>query len=118
MIFSRFENGTVNFLAILSLRFGIRELKTMVSSMEHVSIHTFQLGQLLHQSMNKLKHGNGRRLVDIYSYTDFTDRRCQGAIITFNLMDDTGEFIGYAHVCIYMLILNLLIHLSNSLMIF
>lgn len=66
--------------------------------MENVSIHTFQLGQLLYQSMCKLKHANGQNLVEIYSHTDFSDRQRQGAIITFNLIKDTGDWIGYTHV--------------------
>ena len=95
---NRFENGTVNFLAILSLRHGMRELRRLVSTMDNVSIHTFQLGQLLYVSLCNLKYANGKSLVKMYSQTEFIDRHCQGAIVTFNLMTEKGDYIGYAHV--------------------
>ncbi|KZS21851.1 Molybdenum cofactor sulfurase [Daphnia magna] len=94
----KFENGTVNFLSILALRHGMRELKNLVLTMDNVSIHTFRLGQLLYVSLCQLKHANGKSLVKIYSHTEFTDRQRQGAIVTFNLMAESGDYIGYAYV--------------------
>jgi molybdenum cofactor sulfurtransferase len=76
----------------------MRELKRLVTTMENVSIHTFQLGQLLYVTLRKLKYANGKSLVKIYSHTEFTDRHRQGAIVTFNLMTEKGDYIGYAHV--------------------
>ncbi|KAI9560495.1 hypothetical protein GHT06_011428 [Daphnia sinensis] len=94
----KFENGTANFLSILALRHGMRELKKLVSTMDNVSIHTFRLGQLLYVSLCQLKHANGKSLVKIYSNTEFTDRQRQGAIVTFNLLAEDGDYIGYAYV--------------------
>jgi molybdenum cofactor sulfurtransferase len=76
----------------------MRELIRTVSTMENVSIHTFQLGQLLYLSLCNLRHANGKSLVKIYSHTEFTDRHRQGAIISFNLLTEKGDYIGYAHV--------------------
>lgn len=76
----------------------MREIKRLASSMEKVSIHTFHLAQLLYTSLSKLKHANGQHLVEIYARTDFTERQRQGAIVTFNLLSETGSYIGYAHV--------------------
>lgn len=76
----------------------MRELKNVVSTMENVSIHTFDLGQLLYVYLCQLRHANGKNLVKMYSHTNFTDRQRQGAIVTFNLMAENGDYIGYAYV--------------------
>ena len=101
---NRFENGTVNFHAILAIRHGIRNLKTHVTSMKNVSLHTSILAQMLYLLMSDLKYSNGQSVVEIYSHTKFRDPCSQGAIIAFNLLTEKGDYIGYAHVkfcCIF-----------------
>ena len=49
-------------------------------------------------SKRELQHENGQSLVEMYCSTDFTDRKRQGAIVTFNLIDENGDYIGYAQV--------------------
>lgn len=66
--------------------------------MEKISVHTFGLGKLLYLSLSKLKHKNGNPLVEIYTHTDFSERQHQGAIITFNIRNETGDYVGYTHV--------------------
>lgn len=66
--------------------------------MEKVSIHTFELGKLLFTALSNMKYRNGRNLAKIYSYTDFSERKRQGGILSFNLLTDRGDFIGYAQV--------------------
>lgn len=80
--------------------------------MEKVSIHTFHLAQLLFISLSKLKHANGQNLVEIYARTDFSERQRQGAIVTFNLLTETGDYIGYAHVK-FLGLFNLVVKLRN-----
>jgi len=102
---NRFEDGTANFLAILSLRHGLEELEKLVHSMESVSTHTFYLGQLLYNSLRELKHDNGQHLVELYCAAQFNDRRRQGGIVTFNVKNENGGHIGYAQVAKILLII-------------
>lgn len=98
LTFNRFEDGTANFLAILSIKHGLNFIRNHLDSMENVSVHTFHVAQWLFNSLTELKHANGRDLVEIYCNSNFTDRSRQGAIVTFNLKDENGCYIGYAQV--------------------
>lgn len=66
--------------------------------METISKHTFHLAQLTYQKMTRLRHENGRALAVLYGKTDYTDRRRQGGIVTFNLLRSNGSYIGYSEV--------------------
>lgn len=66
--------------------------------MENVSRHTFFLAQFLYEGLLELKYLNGQRLVEVYSPTDYSDPQRQGGIVTFNLLGENGEYIGYSQV--------------------
>lgn len=66
--------------------------------MDIVSTHTFHLGQLLYNSLRELNYDNGQNLVELYCSSQFTDRRRQGGIVTFNVKNENGDHIGYAQV--------------------
>lgn len=70
----------------------------MVVSMKNVSNHTFFLAQYLYQMLYNLKHPNGKQLVEVYSPTDFSDPDRQGGIVTFNLREENGDYVGYSQV--------------------
>ena len=96
-----FEDGTLNFLSIIASRIVIAEHRRMVKSMDNVSNHTFFLAQYLYQTLCELKHPNGKPLVEVYSPTDFSNLRRQGGIVTFNLLGENGEYIGYSQAIIF-----------------
>ena len=65
--------------------------------MENVSTHTFHLAHFLHYSLRELKHANGQNAIELYP-NKFSDKECQSGIVTFNVKDANGDYIGYAQV--------------------
>lgn len=98
----RYEDGTVSFLSIAALRHGFDTLNRFNLNMETVSKHTFHLAQLTYQKMTRLRHENGQALAVLYGKTDYTDRRRQGGIVTFNLLRSNGSYIGYSEVSLHL----------------
>lgn len=94
----RFEDGTVSFLDIAALKHGFDTLTKFNLTMESISDHTFQLAQLTYHKMRDLRHINSHPLCVLYVKGDFTDKRRQGGIISFNLQRSDGTYIGYSEV--------------------
>ncbi|XP_029046402.1 molybdenum cofactor sulfurase 3 isoform X2 [Osmia bicornis bicornis] len=92
----RFEDGTVSFLSIISLRHGFDILSSI--SMEKISKHVFILAKFLYKSLLMLHHRNGQPVVKLYSDTVYEDCNLQGGIIAFNLRRSSGEYVGYMEV--------------------
>ncbi|XP_017885614.1 molybdenum cofactor sulfurase 1 [Ceratina calcarata] len=93
---SRFEDGTLPFLSIVSLKHGFDILSSI--TMEKISKHVFSLAKSLHNSLLMLHHSNGKPVVKLYSDTDYENREMQGGIVAFNLMRSNGEYVGYMEV--------------------
>lgn len=102
----RFEDGTLPFLSIVSLRHGFATWKRLGLRTVDISRHTFALAQYVFQRLVTLHHENGKPVVVLYHDTDFEDVNCQGGIVNFNLLRPSGEFIGYAEVRSYFMYLN------------
>nr|XP_003703471.2 PREDICTED: molybdenum cofactor sulfurase 1 isoform X1 [Megachile rotundata] len=92
----RFEDGTVPFLSIISLRHGFDILSSI--TMEAISKHVFSLAKFLYKSLLMLHHSNGQPVVKLYSDTVYEDCNLQGGIIAFNLIRSNGEYVGYMEV--------------------
>jgi len=106
----RFEDGTVSFLSIASLRYGFQILNrlTMKSIQNHVSALTHHL----YLRMRSLRYSNGQHLCTMYSdylntyssetgdsspsLSSFSEN--QGSVLSFNLHYASGKFIGYSDV--------------------
>lgn len=95
-----FEDGTVSFLAILSLKHGLDVFKNLHLSMDLVSKHVFNLAQYVYYKLLSLHHANGNPAVILYHDTIFESVDFQGGIVNFNLLRFNGEYIGYAEVTI------------------
>ncbi|XP_022919276.2 molybdenum cofactor sulfurase 3 [Onthophagus taurus] len=100
IVHSKFEDGTLPFLSILSLKSGFKQLEKLNLNMDLISKHTFMLGKYAFFKLRGLKHPNGNNLVTFYH----DDRCCfddvvnQGGIINFNLLKSDGDVIGFAEV--------------------
>ncbi|BFZ22694.1 hypothetical protein BsWGS_25733 [Bradybaena similaris] len=94
----RFEDGTLPFLSIISLKHGLDVLTKLTGGMDRISEHVFTVAQYFHHHLQALKHGNGHVLAQIYGDVDFKDPKEQGGIVTFNLRRADGKFIGFAEV--------------------
>ncbi|KAJ8401430.1 hypothetical protein AAFF_G00383490 [Aldrovandia affinis] len=95
---SRFEDGTIPFLDIISLHHGFEALNMLTGSMERIQLHTFGLARYTYVLLASLHHSNGNPLAQIYCDTEYEDPSMQGAILNFNLLDSHGNFVGYSQV--------------------
>ncbi len=92
---SNFEDGTVSFLSITSLKFGFEVINGL--GIDRISQHTFQLANYFQQSLRNLKYSNGRAIAEIYSSSSsFDDSSHQGGIVNFNLVKPDGSLFGFS----------------------
>ncbi|XP_012708492.2 molybdenum cofactor sulfurase [Fundulus heteroclitus] len=94
----RFEDGTVSFLDIIALNHAFDSLYRITGSMLHIQQHTFGLARYTYMLLSSLCHGNGRPAAQIYAEGRFESPSTQGAILNFNLLDSSGQIIGYSQV--------------------
>lgn len=94
----RFEDGTISFLDIVSLKHGFDVLKRLDLNMNLISKHTFSLAKYVYNHLLRLCHSNGQPAVVLYHDTIFEDGQHQGGIVNFNLQRPNGQYIGYSEV--------------------
>lgn len=92
----RFEDGTISFLTILSLKHGFQHLSEI--SMPKISKHVFSLSKYLYKSLVTLHHENEAPVIKLYSDTDYQHIDTQGGIVTFNVLRANGEYVGFMEV--------------------
>ena len=92
---AQFEDGTLNFQSILALKYGFDLIQNTFKGMEVISNHTFQLAKYLHHQLTSLKHVNGRKVIQIYTQSDFQDIKLQGGIVNFNILQRNGAILGF-----------------------
>uniref|UniRef100_A0A8C3L9Y4 Molybdenum cofactor sulfurase n=1 Tax=Chrysolophus pictus TaxID=9089 RepID=A0A8C3L9Y4_CHRPC len=97
-IAERFEDGTVSFLDIIALKHGFDVLEKLTGGMEKIKQHTFALAHYTYTVLSTLKYANGAPVVRLYNDTDFSNPDVQGPIINFNVLDESGEVIGFSQV--------------------
>ncbi|KAN0018880.1 hypothetical protein ACTFIU_008814 [Dictyostelium citrinum] len=115
----RLEDGTINFMNIISLKHGFNIINNQLGGIDNVKLHTFALTQYCKEEMLKLYHDNinnnnnnnsnnnnnndsnqqqKQQLCIIYSDNHFKDSSKQGSIINFNIFRSNGELFGYNEV--------------------
>ncbi|XP_039094908.1 molybdenum cofactor sulfurase isoform X2 [Hyaena hyaena] len=98
----RFEDGTISFLDVIALKHGFDALERLTGGMENIQQHTFTLAQYTYTALCALRYPNGAPVVRIYSDSEFSSPEVQGPVINFNVLDHSGNIIGYSqagHVC-------------------
>ncbi|XP_060728352.1 molybdenum cofactor sulfurase [Tachysurus vachellii] len=95
---SRFEDGTISFLDIISLHHGFDALHRLTGSMMNIQLHTFGLAHYTYTILSCLCHSNTQPVAQIYCDSEFENTTDQGAILNFNLLDSNGQVIGYYQV--------------------
>jgi molybdenum cofactor sulfurtransferase len=93
---SRFEDGTVPFLSIVSLKEGFKVINDL--GIQNISDHTWVLTRELYLRLNAMRHSNGRPSVRIYGNHHLNDPKKQGSIVTVNFLNITGGYVGYNEV--------------------
>ncbi|XP_039281365.1 molybdenum cofactor sulfurase 3 [Nilaparvata lugens] len=98
LLHERFEDGTLNFLSIISLQHGFTMLKELYTDMKTIAEHCLAMARYLHHKLLHLHHSNGNPAAVLYHDTDFENQSTQGNIVNFNILRCTGDFVGYAEV--------------------
>lgn len=93
---SRFEDGTVPFLSIIALKEGFKKLNEI--GIENISKHTWCVTRELFVRLSNLRHSNGRLVCKIYGNHFKNDPNKQGGIISLNILDSKGNYVGYNNV--------------------
>eukprot|EP01080_Neovahlkampfia_damariscottae_P001196 gene1196-10710_t len=93
-----FEDGTVPFLNIISLKHVLSIPKELQISMNDISKHSYFLSSLMYEKLNSLKHFNGENICEFYGNHHLNDISKQGSILNLNFKDSNGNYIGYSHV--------------------
>ena len=94
-----FEDGTIPFLSIISLEYGIKQIKNFGFSA--IQNHTMMLTYYTMNQLKNLKHGNRRTVCLLYGNHYINNitfdhyKQIQGPIITFNIIDNLGKYIPY-----------------------
>ncbi|XP_057197994.1 molybdenum cofactor sulfurase isoform X1 [Triplophysa rosa] len=97
-VVSRFEDGTIAFLDIISLHHGFETLKKLTGSMLNIQLHTFGLARYTYTVLSCLRHSNGKPVMQIHCDNEFQNIVEQGAILNFSLLDCHGRTVGYSQV--------------------
>ncbi|KAK5609542.1 hypothetical protein CRENBAI_006365 [Crenichthys baileyi] len=97
-ISDRFEDGTASFLEIIALNHAFDSLYRITGSIHNIQLHTFGLARYTYMLLSSLCHGNGRPVAQIYTEGQFESPITQGPIVNFNLLDSSGQIIGYSQV--------------------
>ncbi|KAG1950608.1 molybdenum cofactor sulfurase [Pimephales promelas] len=97
-VVSRFEDGTISFLDIISLHHGFETLQKLTGGMVNIQLHTFGLARFTYIILSCLCHSNGKPVAQIHCDGDFRNIAEQGAILNFSLLDCHGQTVGYSQV--------------------
>ncbi|XP_050223530.1 molybdenum cofactor sulfurase isoform X2 [Mercurialis annua] len=92
-----FEDGTISFLSIASIRHGFKILKSLTASA--ICRHTTSLTAFVEKVLMDLKHGNGANVCTIYK-KQVSKAICQGSgsLLSFNLLRPDGSWFGSREV--------------------
>ncbi|KAH1040792.1 hypothetical protein AAZX31_09G002100 [Glycine max] len=92
-----FEDGTVSFLSIVSIRHGFKILNSLTVSA--ISRHIASLALYTRKMLLAMRHGNGSSVCILYGHHN-SMKLCHemGPIISFNLKRPDGSWYGYREV--------------------
>jgi molybdenum cofactor sulfurtransferase len=89
----RFENGTINYLNIPAITYGLTYIQTI--GMKNIHSRVQRLTQSLYTKLKDKKHSNGKPLLKIFGPED---RSKAGGTIIFNMFDKNGQKIPFEKV--------------------
>ena len=89
----RFENGSIPFLEIIAIDHGFDYING-IGGWNFVESFTLGLREYAYNQIRSLEYRNGNKLALIYQDNDSN----YGPIVSFNLLEDDSNYIGYAFV--------------------
>ncbi|GAD98244.1 molybdenum cofactor sulfurase protein (HxB), putative [Paecilomyces variotii No. 5] len=99
-VHDKLEDGTLPFHNIIALDSALRTHCRLYGSMENISAHTRFLADELFKQLSSKVHWNGRRVCHIFTSSASSGRAAlnYGPVITFNLQDSRGRWVGKSEV--------------------
>ncbi|KAJ9300546.1 hypothetical protein DTO271G3_1710 [Paecilomyces variotii] len=99
-VHDKLEDGTLPFHNIIALDSALQTHYRLYGSMANISAHTGLLADELFKQLSSKVHWNGRKVCRIFtsSASGCRDPLNYGPIITFNLQDSQGEWVGKSEV--------------------
>jgi selenocysteine lyase/cysteine desulfurase len=85
---SGFEDGTINYLTLPAIEIGLKHIEAI--GIDAIHTRVMCLTSWLIKTMQELRHGNGRPMIQIYGPAH---TKMRGGTIAFNLIDVDGEMI-------------------------
>ncbi|TYI95981.1 hypothetical protein E1A91_D01G036800v1 [Gossypium mustelinum] len=93
----QFEDGTISFLNIASIRHGFKIFNTLTTSA--MCWHTMSLTKFLKRKLLALRHENGESVCTLYGNCPLkVSRHDCGSIVSFNLKRPDGSWFGHREV--------------------
>ncbi|KAF1987784.1 PLP-dependent transferase [Aulographum hederae CBS 113979] len=95
-----FEDGTLPIHSILAVQSALEVHRETLGSLERISRHTTALAKQLLDGLESLQHGNKTSVCTIYSggSTAYGNASAQGPIVSFNVQNAQGSWIGHTEV--------------------
>eukprot|EP00918_Siedleckia_nematoides_P076423 GHVU01167023.1.p1 GENE.GHVU01167023.1~~GHVU01167023.1.p1 ORF type:complete len:277 (+),score=52.50 GHVU01167023.1:25-855(+) len=91
----RFEDGTVSFLSIVSLKYGLQYLRDLGFST--IEMHVAALTRYLARELDALRHeSTGTNVILRYGHSHYIET--DGGIINFNVLRPDGTFVSFSQV--------------------
>ncbi|KAJ1678320.1 hypothetical protein EV182_004300, partial [Spiromyces aspiralis] len=97
----RYEDGTPNYQAILSLEHAMNAFERNFGSLHSVSRHVQAISEYAYKRLVRLVHTNGRPMVRLYVESNGGQairQGKQGGTFAFNVMDARGQWVGYVEL--------------------
>ncbi|PGH10257.1 molybdenum cofactor sulfurtransferase [Blastomyces parvus] len=99
-IHDQLEDGTLPFHNIIALHSAFDVHERLYGSMENISLHTSLLAKTLYDGLVAKRHVNGAGVCEMYKHktSSYDDRTTQGPIVSFNMRNRNGEWVGKSEV--------------------
>ncbi|EGE85834.1 selenocysteine lyase [Blastomyces dermatitidis ATCC 18188] len=99
-IHDQLEDGTLPFHSIIALHSAFDIHERLYGSMENISLHAGSLAKTLYDALVDKRHANGAVVCEMYKHktSSYNDRTTQGPIVSFNMRNSNGEWIGKSEV--------------------
>ncbi|OAX83711.1 hypothetical protein ACJ72_01932 [Emergomyces africanus] len=99
-IHDQLEDGTLPFHNIIALHSAFDSYERIYGSMENISRHAGALAKTLYDCLSSKRHANGTSVCEMYKHkaSSYDDRATQGPIVSFNMRNSNGEWVGKSEV--------------------
>ncbi|CAG8457127.1 2804_t:CDS:2 [Acaulospora colombiana] len=94
----RYEDGTINFLDIISLHHAFTVTERIYTSFQYIKPHVTTLITYLDRRMRAFRHWNGMPVCVVHADHDYSDNVKQGPVYNFNVRKVDGNWVPYGEI--------------------